>query len=1121
MAARIGDAFQIAIKNILDPNAFSSNQETLDKWNATIITAYSETQRHYHTVEHIRSMLDSMDSVDESEIHDKNTVVLAILFHDIVYEPRSAFKQNELQSIDMWNEFAKELALDNRIVEDVTKFIEATITHSLPVDYPTDLPFFLDLDLEVLGRPREDYIMYASQIREEYAHYSIDEYCKGRTKVLQRLLSGGIYFTDYWKSRLSDAARANMQWEIEQLTNGMLFQLIIYLEPQIAFPTRDEPLVMPASSAAAVRRPTHLPFRRISMPTVPSPATMAQIRAMNTSQQQDRRLSVTSQQSFESTQENYPPQSQLQPGSNATPSGISRPRRMTSRPSSLQPPPKASALAQGNVAKRNKVLRELLDTEKTYVEGLELISEHFLNPLVRATTDGQPLLSPGQMSSVFSNFVDMLGFHQTFYATLNEYLGPYVKPTQPPSSFVLSTSPSSRLQQPSTSSVSESPPIARLLAKHIPFLNMYMPFVTAYPNIVMSLHSLTSPQSSNFSPQFTSWLREREAHPLCKKIRLQDWLLILIQRCPRYQLLLRDIINYTEPTDPEYVELEEVSKLLAKITLSLNTSMADQDITFQLLDIQRATPNLPFPFIEPGRKFIRRGPLFQVADRVERFREFILFSDCLVWLSKGGERESPMTSEEEQFRQSVIQLSSSPSTNALSRRLSDVENVSPRRGPSTASGPKRPNSTHNQSEEQKWWFRGKIDLLDLDIVLPVPSFGEEGKIEVHSPHLSFSLFCYSIEDREAWATDIRSAKQSRLIAMNSTNPNSTLTSSSSTQHLRTVLRAIPYAPDTENVSITIDKKKPSKKDKAKARPDRRPLEYYSPPLWVPNSKADSCIRCGGVFNWRRRRHHCRLCGNCVCANCSGKTFFTVKKVGTKESFEAARACNSCYEAVFPVVDSDSTDEDPTPEHRAHYSSIGTLTALPFSKSTPSLALLTAQEASPYPTPMKYELPVPIKVDNGPDNERPKSGLDFLPMARPKLPGSRPPSEFRSSSYSPSVIESQSPVFKQPNASSATMSTFDSPISPAGRMSFDIKPRPRPSVTFSTPALALHTTPVTAKVSVSADGRSSRHSLVFSNKPRTDGGDSTTGSKDNEAVRGRRSLDAGLAMHKLTDLLGRK
>jgi FYVE, RhoGEF and PH domain containing 5/6 len=184
-----------------------------------------------------------------------------------------------------------------------------------------------------------------------------------------------------------------------------------------------------------------------------------------------------------------------------------------------------------------------------------------------------------------------------------------------------------------------------------------------------------------------------------------------------------------------------LANMVLLVTLSLNTSMTNQDITFQLLSIQKAAPNLPFPFIQPGRKFIRRGSLFQVADRVERFREFILFSDCLVWLSKGGERESPMTPEEELFKRSVIQLSSSPSSNALSRRTSEIENTSPRRGSSTASGAKRPNSTHNQFEEQKWWFRGTIDLLDLDVVLPVPSFGEDGKIEVHSPHLSFSIFC--------------------------------------------------------------------------------------------------------------------------------------------------------------------------------------------------------------------------------------------------------------------------------------------------------------------------------------------------------------------------------------------
>jgi hypothetical protein len=29
-----------------------------------------------------------------------------------------------------------------------------------------------------------------------------------------------------------------------------------------------------------------------------------------------------------------------------------------------------------------------------------------------------------------------------------------------------------------------------------------------------------------------------------------------------------------------------------------------------------------------------------------------------------------------------------------------------------------------------------------------------------------------------------------------------------------------------------------------------------------------------MFGWRRRRHHCRLCGRCVCAGCSGRVSAT-------------------------------------------------------------------------------------------------------------------------------------------------------------------------------------------------------------------------------------------------------
>lgn len=171
------------------------------------------------------------------------------------------------------------------------------------------------------------------------------------------------------------------------------------------------------------------------------------------------------------------------------------------------------------------------------------------------------MLSPGQMSAIFSNFLDMLGFHESFYSTLNEHLGPYVRATQPPSA--CPAPPSSA--HPIFLTTSEPLPIiSSLLAQHVPFFSMYTPFVTAYPTIMASLHNLTSPHSVSYSPGFTAWLKEKEDDPRCGKLGLRDWLLTLVQRCPRYLLLVKDILGCMDPREAEYAELEEVLRMLER-----------------------------------------------------------------------------------------------------------------------------------------------------------------------------------------------------------------------------------------------------------------------------------------------------------------------------------------------------------------------------------------------------------------------------------------------------------------------------------------------------------------------------------------------------------------------------
>lgn len=147
---------------------------------------------------------------------------LAIFFHDWIYDPKS--KDNEIESVECFEEFAAEINLPDSMISRVSGYIERTITHTLPVDNHeanNDLCLFLDFDLEVLSHSRADYTLYAAQIRQEYSHYTEADYCAGRVKVLKAFLERGrLYFSDAFYEMYEEIARENLKGEIELLEEG-------------------------------------------------------------------------------------------------------------------------------------------------------------------------------------------------------------------------------------------------------------------------------------------------------------------------------------------------------------------------------------------------------------------------------------------------------------------------------------------------------------------------------------------------------------------------------------------------------------------------------------------------------------------------------------------------------------------------------------------------------------------------------------------------------------------------------------------------------------------------------------------------------------------------------------
>jgi hypothetical protein len=72
----------------------------------------------------------------------------------------------------------------------------------------------------------------------------------------------------------------------------------------------------------------------------------------------------------------------------------------------------------------------------------------------------------------------------------------------------------------------------------------------------------------------------------------------------------------------------------------------------------------------------------------------------------------------------------------------------------------------------------------------------------------------------------------------------------------------------------------------------------NPPQWRPDAASDSCLCCGNDFSiWTRRRHHCRACGELVCAECSP---FSVRlpELGYKGR---VRVCTHCHALAEPSL----------------------------------------------------------------------------------------------------------------------------------------------------------------------------------------------------------------------------
>jgi predicted metal-dependent HD superfamily phosphohydrolase len=175
-----------------------------------IESRYSESHRKYHNLDHIGMCYREFYCADSTFPKPENidAIQLAILFHDVIYNPRSSY--NEEDSAMYFRRYC-ESYLSPELTNKTVDLIIATKYHTKYKPSATDVDIIKDVDLAILGTVPESFSAYEKQIRKEYDYLSDSDYRYGRKEFFGLMLEKPmIYSTPYFQQKYEVFARSNI-----------------------------------------------------------------------------------------------------------------------------------------------------------------------------------------------------------------------------------------------------------------------------------------------------------------------------------------------------------------------------------------------------------------------------------------------------------------------------------------------------------------------------------------------------------------------------------------------------------------------------------------------------------------------------------------------------------------------------------------------------------------------------------------------------------------------------------------------------------------------------------------------------------------------------------------------
>lgn len=299
--------------------------------------------------------------------------------------------------------------------------------------------------------------------------------------------------------------------------------------------------------------------------------------------------------------------------------------------------------------KRIMIVREIVETERTYVKNLQDLVNIYVRPAAipvnsigNVTASSKETVVPAaERKIVFGGLEALFTFHK-------ESLLPALENAAAP--LLSQKGATADTESDGKLSLEVAMNVGRTFIAHAAFMKMYSSYINNFENSVARIKAWAadrstpspattlSPSSStthlaslgSMSPSVTAnvdtpkntlsssqrkrikaYLKRCRLHRDHSQLNLEGYLLLPVQRVPRYRLLLEDLSRYTPPPADSYDDpLDRAVAEISSLATNMNEGKREAESRRKLVQWQaRIRGKFPSPLVQPHRRLIMDGKL--------------------------------------------------------------------------------------------------------------------------------------------------------------------------------------------------------------------------------------------------------------------------------------------------------------------------------------------------------------------------------------------------------------------------------------------------------------------------------------------------------------------------------